>query len=131
MEMQYDFKQFNSECLCSECGGLLYVNQNDTSQELCINQTCERWPEGAEFINPSEKGSPQLYRELAEAEAELFADIQRCDAKALSLYAGILRNQQAASLIKQFTYFFGGPTNQSIGFRGRFYDFLYFILRRV
>lgn len=85
--MEYEFENFSSEYLCSECGGLLYVNHNDTSQELCINQLCERCPSGVRFIDPSSDGSPQLYRELAEAEAGLFAEIRRCDAQALSFYA--------------------------------------------
>lgn len=91
--MEYEFRHFRSEYLCSGCGGLLYVPLRNSTPQLCINQSCEHYPNGVRFIGLSEDGSPQLHQELAEAEAELVAETRRCDVQALSFYTYEVRKQ--------------------------------------
>ena len=93
--IEYEHGHFQSEYLCPKCGGLLYVDLHNPAFELCVNQSCERYPTDIQFSDLSAEGSPQLHQALSEVEAGLFAAIQQCDALALSLYAYEIRRELA------------------------------------
>lgn len=85
MNITYNPNDCDSDYLCTECGGLLYVKVDDGS-DICINQRCKCFPPSMEFYDPTENGSPQLHRELDVAHAELLSNIRKCDPTQLALY---------------------------------------------
>jgi hypothetical protein len=90
---------YDSEYLCKECGSLLYVKEEEGSN-VCVNKDCGRFPQGLEFYDPTESGSPQLYQELDTARAKLLSEMKRCDPTELALYIYEKRKALIAFAIK-------------------------------
>ncbi len=90
---------YDSEYLCKECGSLLYVKEENGSN-VCVNKDCGRFPQGLEFYDPTETGSPQLYQELDTARAKLLSEMKRCDPTELALYIYEKRKALIAFAIK-------------------------------
>jgi len=90
---------YDSEYLCKDCGSLLYVKVED-GLDICVNRNCRKFPQGLEFYDPTESGSPQLYRELDAARTGLLLNIKRCDPHELALYAYEKRRALIAFALK-------------------------------
>ena len=85
VNITYNPNDCDSDYLCKECGGLLYVSWM-TAHDICVNQDCIRFPHEMQFYELSKIGSPQLHRELDASHAELLSNISRCDHAQLALY---------------------------------------------
>ncbi len=85
MSITYNSRDFHSDYICPECGGLLYTEVND-GFDICVNRNCRHFPAGVQFSDPSKEGSPWLHSELDTAYAELLSNIRESDPAQLVLY---------------------------------------------
>jgi hypothetical protein len=83
-------RDFHSDYICPECGGLLYAEVDD-GHDICVNPDCKRFPDGLQFSDPSREGSPRLHGELETAHAELVNNIRQCAPAQLVLYIYVKR----------------------------------------
>jgi hypothetical protein len=82
---------FKSDYLCDACGGIIYCDLDDNTQEFCINPSCLRCNHKFGILDTSAKASPQLHKELREEEANLLALIKSCNHEALAMYVYRMR----------------------------------------
>ncbi len=80
-----DPSDYDSEYLCKQCGGLLYVI-NENGSDVCINESCKSFPD-FQFHDPSEAGSPELHHQLFSIQTALISKIKKCDPVLLAKYA--------------------------------------------
>lgn len=85
MSIAYDPRDFHSDYICPECGGLLYT-EVDNGSDTCVNINCRGFPVGMKFADPSKKGSPRLHSDLETLHADLLSDISKCNPVELVSY---------------------------------------------
>ncbi|MBI2850665.1 MAG: hypothetical protein HYX80_06455 [Chloroflexi bacterium] len=84
----YDYSNFESDYICPHCGGLVYLDTATPRNDVCINQTCQRWPQDIHsIINATDTEEPRIYKEIQREEQLLVDQIQRWKSGRLARYS--------------------------------------------
>ncbi len=100
--IDYDFDNFDSDFLCQHCGGLLYLDNANPPNGVCITENCPLWPNDViSLINATETEEPRIFQEIQEQEGRLVNKIKQWKPGRVVRYAYKARRELIASFITQ------------------------------
>lgn len=98
---EYNWRDYHSDFLCSDCGQLLYSDTSTPPRSLCVNKACDSCTTEADsLVDISQEREPQLTALVQEEENRLGEEIHNWETGVLARCAYEVRKQLLASFFE-------------------------------